>query len=110
MAQARGNGSTRAVDSLSDSNEVTLGENQRIFERDGGIFLQTTMQMGDRERVTERRVDSEGDLDHQAKGGKLWWQRLMREQKLHDEAEKKLHDEAEKKPVRKPKGKSGEAE
>lgn len=86
MAQARNQGSTRAVDSLSDSNEKELADNQRLIERDGGVFLQTTAVVGDRERITERRVDSEGDLDHSTKGGQVWYRKLLAKQNAADKA------------------------
>lgn len=97
MAQARGNASTRAIDSLSDSNPSVLGDNQRIVQNeDGAVLLYTTVKRGEHEVEFVRRCDSEGDLDHQSKGGKLWWSKLLRQQKLRDEAKAK--------PVRKSKG------
>jgi hypothetical protein len=84
MAQAKGQPSTRAVDSLSSSNEKTLGANQSIKQmEDGAVVLTTTLSNG---ACTSRRVDSDGDLDHVAKGGDVWWKALLREQDARDKA------------------------
>lgn len=82
MPQARGN-ETRAVDSLSARNDKVLAENQTIVQReDGAVLLTTTLPNGS---ATRRRLDSEGDLDHQQKGGSVWWKTLLEQQKARNE-------------------------
>lgn len=84
QAPALGAGLGRAVDSLSANNEKTLGANQRIRIADNGaVFIATTRENGS---IVERRVDSSSDLDHTQKGGKVWWRKLLEEQKARDRA------------------------
>ena len=90
MPQARSGRSTRAVDSLSDSNPSVLEDNQTIVERaDGSVWITTEEDRGflpapnekvKRTRITERRVDSDGDKDHSSKGGEIWYRKLLKQQ------------------------------
>lgn len=85
MAQARGTPSTRAVDSLSDSNPTVLTDDMEIVKRDdGAVILKTKRVHGEHEQIHERRCDSAGDLDHMHKGGKLWYSKLLEQQKRRD--------------------------
>jgi len=100
LFRSRQTHSTRAVDSLSDSNPTTLADNQTIEQReDGAVILKTTVvrttkdnagKVEEHELIMERRCDSAGDLTHTSKGGKTWWTKLLVEQKARDaKAEKK---------------------
>lgn len=84
MPQARGTASTRAVDSLSDANPKILDENMSIVQNEDKSVILTTVNASG--RITSRRVDSQGDLDHVSKGGKVWWQALLKQQKQRDSA------------------------
>lgn len=102
MPQAKGNTNTRAINSLNDGNPKTLTEGQRIVQNDTGVWMNTTSQGPRGERTTSRRIDSKGDIDHVAKGGEVWWKKLLDEQTAADEAT----DEAAPKAA-KPAGKGG---
>lgn len=86
MPQAKVNTNTRAVDSLSDSNPKSLVKGQRIVQNDDGVWLNTTTKGPRGERTSSRRIDSKGDMDHVAKGGEVWWKKLLDEQTASDEA------------------------
>lgn len=90
MPQAQ---STRAVDAMSDSNPKVLEDNMTITRNsDGSVVLKTIEPRGflpngeEKFRITEKRVDSENDLDHTRKGGKLWYDTLLKQQKTRDAA------------------------
>lgn len=103
MSQVR---STKAVDQMSANNPTQLGDNQTIVENaDGSVVLSTTVKVGQRDRTTSRRVDSNSDRDHATKGGKIWWKQLIKQQAARDKAEADAEAKAEvKKPAAGKKG------
>ena len=92
MPQGKGKSPTKAVDSLSDNNPKELTDNQRLEERsDGSVWLVESFTYPEGKfgpDSKERRVDSTADLNHAAKGGKVWYRVLLAEQKKADEAAK----------------------
>lgn len=82
MAQGRKNlTDNKAVEALNDSNPHTLRDDMKLVRRDGGVYLQTLIPGGD---YDERRVDSPMDADTRAKGGRVWYDELFKQQELRD--------------------------
>lgn len=81
MPQGRKNlTQNRAVSSLNDSNPRTLLDNMKLVRRDGGVYLQTTVN----DTIEERRVDSVADADTRSKGGVVWYDEMFKQQELRD--------------------------
>ncbi len=74
-------GASRATQSLNDNNPRTLLDNMSVVIRDGGVYLRT---VNTDESIEERRVDSRQDQDTRQKGGVVWYDALIEQQKKRD--------------------------
>ena len=66
---------------LSSNNRIKLDENEKLVERDGGVYLVATIKGANGEIITEKRVDSPRDVDSARKGSTSWYQLILDEAK-----------------------------
>ena len=79
---------------LSSNNRIKLDENEKLVERDGGIYLVATIKGANGEIITEKRVDSPRDVDSARKGDTSWYQLILDEEKAHAAAKVKATPKA----------------